>query len=618
MRIALVNMPWGELTEPSLGLSILKTCLKSENIDSKVFYFNLELLNWMKYETYREIADLWALCDFIFSSELDQDLDDTQLEALIGITKGLWLSSHYWSKRFDKPSKICDLLLKIRQEVTPKYIDHCAREITKYSPEIVGFTCLFEQTIPSIALAKKIKELHPNIKVVFGGYSISGETGRHILEVFPWIDHVHYGDGENAIVDICKQLAHSTSVIAASHDSYSQKETQGPKVEMDESPAPDYSDFYDQLAVMKSNYKVEIRSKSLSIESSRGCWWGQKNHCIFCGIDEDAMKYRARSPNNFISLLNEVRVKYNPSIVRVVDYILPYSYRKSVIPILENLPQEKKVSLTCEMKANLFPGQLDAMANAGFIEVQPGIESFSTPILRYMKKGVSAIQNVMFLQNAKRLGIVVHYNILYGFPVDTIEEYENLLALLPQLFHFDPPNTSVEVLITRNSPLAEKPGKFGIKNDRKYHYRYNVIFSEEFIRSTSFCLEKYCYVFEKQYPICSELNLLYRAIDHQVSDWTENKEKYTLKLNVSGSKNVLIDTRPIAKTSEKTLDDICVAVMLYIEKEIRTFSELREHIICSFQQSEFDKAIEEIRAMKLVFEEKGRIVGLVLITGTMT
>ena len=75
------------------------------------------------------------------------------------------------------------------------------------------------------------------------------------------------------------------------------------------------------------------------------------------------------------------------------------------------------------------------MAEAGFVEVQPGIESFSSMALTAMDKGTSAIQNAQTLLLGKAHGVQVHWNLLYGFPDDDADDYERMLETLSRLAH---------------------------------------------------------------------------------------------------------------------------------------------------------------------------------------
>src|SRR5262245_64965086 len=105
-----------------------------------------------------------------------------------------------------------------------------------------------------------------------------------------------------------------------------------------------------------------------------------------------------------------------------------------------------------EVKANLKKDQLRKLREAGIRAIQPGIESLSDPVLKLMRKGVSALQNVQFLKWCKELGIAPDWNILWGFPGEPPEEYARMAGLVPLLSHLRPPVQFGTIRVDRFSP----------------------------------------------------------------------------------------------------------------------------------------------------------------------
>jgi radical SAM superfamily enzyme YgiQ (UPF0313 family) len=161
---------------------------------------------------------------------------------------------------------------------------------------------------------------------------------------------------------------------------------------------------------------VDVVPPTLPIENSRGCWWGAKHHCVFCGIRGEDMAFRAKSAERVLKTMAELRQRYGIDGFRFADYILPSRYFDTLLPDLVRLGRPYRLS--SEMKANLSGERFTLLKEAGFHEVQLGIESFSSDVLRKMRKGVSAAQNVYDLVLGRRLGMRVLYNLLYGFPDD--------------------------------------------------------------------------------------------------------------------------------------------------------------------------------------------------------
>ena len=90
------------------------------------------------------------------------------------------------------------------------------------------------------------------------------------------------------------------------------------------------------------------------------------------------------------------------------------NYYRTVLPELA----ERKLGVTFfyEIKSNLKKKQVKLLADAGILTVQPGVESFSSHVLKLMRKGVTAIQNIQMLKWCREYGVDVAWNLLYGFP----------------------------------------------------------------------------------------------------------------------------------------------------------------------------------------------------------
>jgi len=118
------------------------------------------------------------------------------------------------------------------------------------------------------------------------------------------------------------------------------------------------------------------------------------------------------------------------------------------------------LSLFYEVKANLTREQVKKLAASGITQIQPGIESFDTELLRMMRKGVTAIQNIQLLKWCYEDGIDPYWNILYAFPGERPEQYKDLPRLLRLLSHLRPPSGISPVIFERFSPYHFDKDKF--------------------------------------------------------------------------------------------------------------------------------------------------------------
>jgi ribosomal peptide maturation radical SAM protein 1 len=202
----------------------------------------------------------------------------------------------------------------------------------------------------------------------------------------------------------------------------------------------------------------------IPFESARGCWWGAKHHCTFCGLNGTTMRFRAKSAQRVLDELNGQARRYRTFRFEAVDNILDPRYLKELFPALAE--QHTDYQLFYEVKANLTRAQLRILAAGGVTHLQPGLESLSSHVLRLMDKGVRAAQNVNLLRWARYYGISVGWNILWGFPGETPEDYAEQAAAIPHLVHLQPPASADRIWLERFSPLYRQPERFRLRHRR--------------------------------------------------------------------------------------------------------------------------------------------------------
>ncbi len=191
-----------------------------------------------------------------------------------------------------------------------------------------------------------------------------------------------------------------------------------PISKLDELPYPDYDDYFEQLQASSLNINGSV---DLPFETSRGCWYGAKHHCTFCGLNGETMAYRSKSPSRALKEIQFLAGRHGVKRLTATDNILDTRYLAELLPELER--GDSKLSLFYEVKANLRREQLAALKRAGIDRLQPGIESLSTSILQLMRKGCTALQNLQTLKWASELRIQMFWNFLAGFPGEDPRDY---------------------------------------------------------------------------------------------------------------------------------------------------------------------------------------------------
>ena len=96
-------------------------------------------------------------------------------------------------------------------------------------------------------------------------------------------------------------------------------------------------------------------------------------------------------------------------------------------------------------------------------------------MLRLMRKGIRAIQNVNLLRWARYYDIAVEWNLLWGFPGETEQDYAEQATVIPHLLHLRPPSSADRIWLERFSPLFTDRDAFQFRDrtpERSYQYIY--------------------------------------------------------------------------------------------------------------------------------------------------
>ncbi len=249
----------------------------------------------------------------------------------------------------------------------------------------------------------------------------------------------------------------------------------GPVRDLDRLPYPEFSAYFERLGRSPLSDQID---PLLLFESARGCWWGAKTQCTFCGLNGGSIGFRSKSAGRVIDELGHLRRTYGVRRACATDNILDFRYFRSLLPLLKEA--ELDLVLEYELKTNLSRPQVELLRAAGVRAAQLGIESLSTPVLRLIRKGVTASQNVQTLKWLTAAGMEVKWNFLYGFPGEDPIAYADLPGLIAKLVHLASPQADGRVRIDRYSPYFESPESFGLSSPRPIRaYRHVFPFGAE-------------------------------------------------------------------------------------------------------------------------------------------
>jgi ribosomal peptide maturation radical SAM protein 1 len=443
----LIVPPFHDLNRPSLGVHILQACAHAAGLRVSVLYANLSFGALVGEHVYNSFGD--------FTSSLSGER--LFAPAAYGIPSAARTPGPSANGQSPVPGRGLSNLTDLAdlQQLAEVWADAVADAVARLDVRVVGCTSMFQQTSTSVALLDRIKRLRPDLTTIIGGANCENEMAEGIAGLSPSIDVVFSGESETSFVATLRQILAGACPLRIVYGEACR--------DLDAVPTPTYAEYFEQLARTMPDSEA-ASSTVLPAESSRGCWWGQKHQCTFCGLNGSTIAFREKSPDRVIEELRTLVDTHPTRSLTMADNIMPYTYFRTLIP---RLPDEvPDVSIFYEQKANLSLEKVVALRRAGVTSIQPGIEALSTCLLRRMDKGVTAAQNVALLRYARAVKMGVAWNLLAGFPGDHLDDYEETLRLVPLLRHLHPPSGVSPVSIERFSPYFERPGQYGITNIR--------------------------------------------------------------------------------------------------------------------------------------------------------
>lgn len=622
--VILVSMPWQAMNRTPIQIGILRAVLGRAGFDAETRSYFLAAAEYFIRATahlpegerlttndYQRLSyKVWefGLSDWAFAVPPYHDWDAERDEEYFAYVRASGL-----------PEEALATARRIRALV-PGFLEHCAEDILRAGPRVVGFTSAFSQNVPSLVLSKILKERDPSLFVVFGGANCDGDMGPALHRSFPWVDAVVSGEGERVLTELVRDVLGGSPVRpqpglsyrGADGESISVSAEGAEPVPMDEVPPPDYDEYFARLE--RSPLRGPLAEQIIvNFESARGCWWGEKMHCTFCGLNGSSMKFRSKSPARVVSELKTMSARYKQVDFVAADNIIDMHYVREMLPPLREMRRAGyDLTLFYETKSNLKKEQLRLMRDAGVIHIQPGIESISNVILKLMRKGVTGLQNLRLLKWAQQYGITVVWNILYGFPGEPPAEYERMAEILPSLTHLPPPETH-PVLVERFSPYHQNPEAFGLKSIKPYAFhRFLYHVDEETLKDIA-------YDFTHEYADGRNPEEYARPIVDFAARWRAQYKygEHTLSYRRGPGFLLIRDRRLGLPRNDYQLGEAEAAIYLACDAGATPAAVariLRERGHGSVSAGKVKSFLESLREARLVYEEDGKYLSLAVAT----
>lgn len=455
-KALILSAPFSSISVPSIQLPILEGYLKEKNqiIDTKHIY--LKAADYYGIKNYNNLSNVSGIsyaAQMVFTKYVFPEYWKKYKYNFREYFNKIFLDSAIFQDNFT-----FDFFI----EKTDLFYNWVVENVNWRNFDIIGFSLNYGQFLPSLAIAKKIKEISPDKKIIFGGSRTVGELGKRVLSNFNYVDFIASGEGEETLYLL---TSNSTDLQKIPNLIYRNNEgiiwnKFDLTIDLNSLPFLDFDTFYNDLKM--SNIEVQryfSLDGRLPIEVSRGCWW---NNCTFCNLNIQFPNYKEKKINRIVEEIDFLSDKYRILNFHIIGNTLPKKDYRYLFEELKKLG--KDFDFIVEARAGQLKGvDYKLMKESGFRNIQVGIESFSENYLKKINKGVRVIDNIATLKFCKEFGIKNDYNLIIKYPNEDRNDFEESIKNISLIKDYlDPPQLN-NLLIGYGSYIYNNPDEFNIE-----------------------------------------------------------------------------------------------------------------------------------------------------------
>jgi radical SAM superfamily enzyme YgiQ (UPF0313 family) len=293
------------------------------------------------------------------------------------------------------------------------------KQLTKIRPELVGLSAMAWQYDTCVRIARLIKNILPDVKIVIGGYhaTLMAEEIAASQEA-DCFDFMIRGEGEEPCRRLVNSLAEGTKLDQIPSLSFKDGKKwhhnpRGKIAELDQLKLP----VRDRRRLTGGYHFIYHRIEVL--ETSRGC----TRSCNFCSMKHMyGRTFRTFPISRVLEDLDNIYYELKVRWVFIVDDNMVLS-PKRVIALCDAIIARKYKGLHLMVQADCISisqneEMVRKMAEAGFCSVFLGIENVSKNNLATAGKGNIVTASHKAVDICHRYGLMVLAGLIFGFPDD--------------------------------------------------------------------------------------------------------------------------------------------------------------------------------------------------------
>ncbi len=313
------------------------------------------------------------------------------------------------------------------------------------------------QIMDGMNFSRQVKELNPDIPIIWGGWHPSLMSRQTISSGL--VDIVVTGQGEITFPQLVERLAQKGSLKDVPNLLYKDDKN---------NIASTGECFLKEIKTVKSiehsykyinmeHYIQELwgNKRVIGYESSRGCPW----NCKFCSIGSVySRRWNALTAEQTLNGVKYLYEKHSIDAVHFYDNNFFVDKKRALdfsrCMTAENILVRWDGTAIVEQFANLSDEYIEDIIKSRFYRVIIGVESGDEDVLKKINKRHRNDQVLQLIEKCKRHHVMASLSFMVGFPWNPEKDFEETVRLIEKIKGIDP---NTEILLFIFSPYLGTP-----------------------------------------------------------------------------------------------------------------------------------------------------------------
>ncbi|NMA95319.1 MAG: B12-binding domain-containing radical SAM protein [Clostridiales bacterium] len=304
--------------------------------------------------------------------------------------------------------------IKIREFTINDQIEYILSSIYLEKPQIIGLSCYIWNIEETLMLARSLKKVLPDSKIILGGPEVSYD-GEAVMKENPQIDYIVYGEGEVTFLKLVEALDKEKDLSKISGLIYRKNRDivqNGPRElikDLDTIPFP----YDEELS--------GLENKVIYYETSRGCPF----NCKYC-LSSTIKGVRFFSLDRVFKEI-DLFIDKGVNQVKLVDRTFNCNLERAKDIIRHILSRGGKTNFHFEIAAHIIDDEIIDLLNSApldLFQLEIGIQSTNEATLHAVdrKTNLETIANVVKRVREPR-NVHIHLDLIAGLPYEGYESF---------------------------------------------------------------------------------------------------------------------------------------------------------------------------------------------------